>query len=290
MLALVALSALAVAGPANAVGKKTKIDTPVISCGGSGNDYIDVQVCAASGTGATGLPAGFSIHWTTKAILDANGGIWPATDSVLACGASFAGNANLSRYNLLPGQCVTVRIGEILLDSGASTNCPTGLVSCTQYVFQAFGHATSALGRSDNTANLYCSTTGCDTSCDPNVKSFGYWKTHYPDWPADVLANGMTVGCQFYTADQLESILSTTPAGGNELVALAHQVINARLNILNGAGAAYVADVSADLAAAEALMCTVGAVPPVGTGSLTGAQAGALTLSLDGTRGKYECP
>src|ERR1041384_3821584 len=73
----------------------------------------------------------------------------------------------------------------------------------------------------------------------------------------------MTVGCQPYTAAQLESILLATPAGGNALVALAHQVINTRLNILNGASAAYVTATAADLLAAETLMCTTGAVPPV---------------------------
>ena len=305
LIALVAFVAMAVSGmlistTTSAAPPKTKIDTPIISCAGSGSDYIDISVCAPSGTGATGLPAGFTVQWMTAADLAAGAdGIIPSADdnvwwaSPSSCDASFSGNANLSRYNLLPGQCVTVRIGEILLDNGASTSCPDPLVCGTAYVFRAFGHATNTLTRSNFTATLTCATANCnDQGCDPCVKSFGFWKNHYPDaWPADVLANGMTVGCKSYTAAQLESILLATPAGGNALVALAHQVINTRLNLLcPDVSQAYVDATAADLAAAEALMCTTGAVPPVGSGSLTGAQAGALTLALDAERALFECP
>jgi hypothetical protein len=37
-----------------AAGRKTKIDPPIITCAGSEQDFIDIQVCAPSGTGATG--------------------------------------------------------------------------------------------------------------------------------------------------------------------------------------------------------------------------------------------
>lgn len=272
---------------------KTKIDTPAIACGTAGTDYIDIQVCAPSGTGATGLPAGFSLQWMTCDDFAANGNQWKSSDDPLLCHASFSGNANLSRYNLLAGQCVTVRIGDLLLDEGASTNCTDHLLCGTCYVFRAFGHATNTLNRSDFTATLPCSTASChdEGECDPCVRSFGFWLNHYPDaWPADVLANGLTVGCQTYTADQLESILNATPAGGNALVALAHQVINTRLNLLcPDVSQAYIDAVTADLAAAEALMCSTGAVPPVGSGSLTGAQAGDLTKALDAERAQFEC-
>jgi len=277
--------------PAIAAGKPT-MSTPTITCGTVGNDFIDINVCA----GVTGAPAGFSIQWMTCDDFNTYG--WPVNSDdplnpqLSFCKASFSGNANLSRYNLAAGECTSVRIGEILLDSGASTNCPNRLLTCTCYVFRAFAHANSKLNRSAFTGTLSCSTTGCEPGCDPCVKSFGFWKQHYPeDWPTDVLANGMTVGCQTYTAAQLESILLATPAGGNQLVALAHQVINTRLNLLcDSVSDAYVNAVSADLASAEALMCTVGAVPPVGSGSLSGAPASTLTLALDTERGQFECP
>jgi hypothetical protein len=303
-----ATAGLAAMGNALGGAKKTKVDTPAIGCGGAGNDYIDIHVCA----GAGGAPAGFSIQWMTcddyarHELLNPDGtgtgvfveNTWFDSNDPRLCKASFSGNANLSRYNLTASDgCgnggkdeVTIRVGEILLDSGASTNCPDALVACTCYVFRAFAHATNNLNRSDFTANLQCVTTGCGGGCDPFVKSFGFWKTHYPDaWPADVLASGMTVGCQYYTAAQLESILLQSPAGGNELVALAHQVINTRFNYLNGASQAYQDATAADLAAADALMCTTGPVPPVGSGYLSGAQAGGLTYALDAERGQFEC-
>jgi hypothetical protein len=308
LLRIAAASAgLAAMGGALAGGKKTKVDTPAISCAGAGNDYIDIHVCAGPG----GAPAGFSLQWMTcedyarHELLNPDGtgtgvfveNTWYDSGDSRLCKASFSGNANLSRYNLTAsGVCgdggtdeVTVRIGELLLDSGASTNCPDGLLSCTCYVFRAFAHATNALNRSDFTANLQCATVGCGTECDPGVKSFGFWKNHYPtDWPADVIANGLTIGCQLYTAAQLESIFLKVPAG-NALIALAHQVINTRLNYLNGASQAYIDASTADLAAAETLMCTTGPVPPVGSGYLSGAQAGPLTYALDGERGQFEC-
>ncbi len=303
-----AAAGLAAMGNAMAGAKKTKVDAPAIGCAGAGNDYIDVHVCA----GASGAPAGFSLQWMTcddyarHELLNPDGtgtgvfveNTWFDSDDPRLCKASFSGNANLSRYNLTTSDgCgnggtdeVTVRVGELLLDSGASTNCPDRLLTCTCYVFRAFAHATNNLNRSDFTANLQCATAGCAAECDPGVKSFGFWKTHYPDsWPAEVLAGGMTVGCQSYSAVQLESILNAVPKA-NALIALAHQVINTRLNYLNGASQAYIDATAADLAAAEALMCTTGPVPPVGAGSLTAAQAGALTYALDAERGQFECP
>jgi len=282
--AVLACLCIALLGAGSAVAGT--MSTPILSCGSSGPDYQDIHVCA----GATGAPAGFTLQWMTLADYVANGNAWLSSELGL-CDGSFSGNASLSRYNLAPNQCVVpdVRIGDLLQDNGTSTSCPERLQCGTTYVFRGFAHANSANKRSAFTTNLTCTTAPCNTSCDPNVKSFGFWKNHYPDaWPADVIANGLTVGCQTYTAAQLEAILNKAPAG-NALIALAHQVINTRLNILNGASAAYVAAVSADLAAAEALMCTTGAVPPVGSGSLSGAAAGGLTLALDGERGQFEC-
>ncbi len=283
-----AVLSIALLGVGSAMaGPGGTMSTPTLSCGTSGTDFQDVHVCA----GTTGAPAGFSLQWMTLADYTANGG-WFLSEDPLLCKASFSGNASFSRYNLGASQCASpdIRFGEILMDNGASTNCDGALQCGTTYVFRSFVHANSTLKRSAFTANLICSTQPCNPTCDPNVKSQGFWKTHYPDaWPADVLANGMTVGCQTYTAAELESILLGTPAGGNGLVALAHQVINARLNILNGAGPDYVAAVSADLASAEALMCTVGAVPPVGTGFLSGSSSSGLTLALDTERAAFEC-
>lgn len=298
----IGLSALLVlvSGEAFAAKPKTKIDTPIISCVGSTQVGINVQVCAPGGTGATGLPAGFTLQWMTAAAFAANGNIWPSSDSGLACDASFSGNANLSRYNLAPGECVTVDVGDFLFDEGASTSCPGELVCGTEYVFRAFGHATSTLNRSDfTTPNLSCSTLPCNQELGHGCTlTQGYWKNHNdtvctldPTSPLCVVwpVTNLNLGTVNYTEAQLLSILNTS-ASGNGLIALAHQLIAAKLNIANGADGTAVAQAILD---ADAL---IGGrvVPPVGTGSLANSATSALITALtnfnEGATGPGHCP
>jgi hypothetical protein len=290
---VIALAALFITSPnSSAAGKKTKIDTPAISCAGSTQASINIQVTAPSGANATGLPAGFSLQWiTAEAYAAGPDGVpgttddnsWPASDGNL-CKASFSGNANLSRYNLLPGQSVTVNVGEFLFDEGASTTCGGALVCGTTYVFRAFGHATNTLNRSDFTANLECATLECDNDGGECTLTQGYWKTHTPfvcntdptsplciQWPTE----GLTLGTVAYTNQQLVDILNT-PAAGNGLIALAHQLIAAKLNIEAGADGT---DAASCIASADALIGGL-VIPPVGTGSLSAASTSSLTTCL----------
>jgi hypothetical protein len=264
---------------ARAAGKKTKIDTPTISCGTSTQASINVTICA----GANGLPAGFTIQWMTAAAYAANGNAWLSSDDPAACDGSFSGNANLSRYKLAPGACVTVDVGEFLFDNGASTNCPQALVCGTDYMFRAFGHATDTLSRSDWSANLTCSTLPCghDASC---TLTQGYWKNHNdlvcvsdPKSPLCVAwpTTSLTLGTVTYTEEQLLSILDA-PASGNGLLALAHQLIAAKLNVANGADDSAVASA---IAAADTLIGGL-VVPPVGTGYLAPSATSSLTTTL----------
>lgn len=277
---------LLVGAHANAAGKKTKVDTPTIVCGSSTQTSINILVTA----GTTGAPAGFSIQWMTAADYATSG--WPGnSDCPLDgngnptcpgsfCKGSFSGNANLSRYNLGAGQSVTVNVGEFLFDEGASTSCPNALTCGTAYVFRAFAHATSTLNRSDFTAPLTCSTLPCghEGSC---TFTQGYWKTHgpascNPSGGADVWpVTGLTLGTVSYTEDQLCSIFNT-PAAGNGLIVLAHQLIAAKLNIANGADGTAAAEAIAD---ANALIGGL-VVPPVGSGSLSSGATSALTATL----------
>jgi hypothetical protein len=272
--------------PCSAAGKTT-MSTPIFSCGGSGQDYIDINLTAGSPTGA---PAGFTIQWETVGDYKQFG--WPADSScpldaegVPTCGesfcrASFSGNSASSNYNLAAGQPVTVRIGNLVLDNGASTDCPEVRLLCGHnYVFRAFAHANSTLQRSAFTANLTCSTAECPVECDTNVNGVDFWATHYPDaWPAPVLEGGLTIGCTSYTAEQLEAILLTTPVEGDCATALLHQVIAAKLNIANGANEEYVNLTAESLAGADAFLC--------------GGEADCISLTnaLDAARGQFECP
>ena len=310
VLGLAAITALALSTTATqAGGRKTKIDAPIISCGDASQVSINLQVCALGGPGATGLPAGFSIQWETLTDFQngpdgipgtADDNTWKSSDDPTLCKASLSGNANLSRYNLTPGQCVTVNIGEFLLDEGASFSCqncngpsdgfPCPLECGTPYVFRAFGHATSTLNRSDYTANLSCSTDPCGPQgIGDCTLTQGYWRTHnlestqcIPDlsgnigplcvaWPVDSLVLGTVT----YTEPQLVSILNT-PASGNGLIALAHQLIAAKLNIDNGADGTALGTAIQD---ADNLIGGL-VVPPVGTGVLAPASTSALIATL----------
>jgi hypothetical protein len=293
LVALVAVLGVVglLAAPAFAANKKTKMDTPAITCGGSTQASINVQVCA----GATGAPAGFSIQWMTGAEFTANGG-WPLSDDSSLCAAGFSGNANLSRYNLGPGECVMVNLGEFLFDNGASTTCAGALVCGTDYVFRAFAHATNTLSRSDFTPNLTCSTQPCGNSGGCTLTQ-GFWKTHSPtvcavdptsplciDWPV----TSLLLGTVSYDVSQLISILDT-PAAGNGLIVLAHQLIAAKLNVAAGADPT---DVAGAIAAADTLIGSQ-VVPPVGSGSLKPSATSGLTTTLasynEGATGPGHC-
>jgi hypothetical protein len=280
---------LMAAATAMAKPPKTKMDTPALSCvtATTTQTSLTVQVCA----GATGLPAGFSLQWLTADALALAGGVWPSSETADVCAAGFSGNANLSRYNLAAGECVSVNVGEFLFDNGASTNCPDGLLCGTNYIFRAFGHATSTLQRSDFTSNQMCATLACEQQATCTY-SQGYWKTHGPIPTGNNLnewnVTSLSLGTVSYSDAQLQAIFET-PAAGNGLIALAHQLIAARLNLANGADGT---DALAAIAAADAL---IGGrvVPPVGSGSLAPASTSALITALsdynEGATGPGHC-
>ena len=273
--------------------KTTRTDQVSLSCYSSTQTSITLTVTAGSVTGA---PAGFSIQWMTKSDFDALNDVWPS-DTTAFCKASFSGNANLSRYNLKAGESVQVNIGEFLFDNGASTNCDGSLLCGTDYVFRAFAHANSTLFRSDFSFGS-CSTSPCGTTgiC---TYTQGYWKTHgiVPKgnneyvWPQDVKDNGLTVGTVStpYTPQQLLNIFNT-PAGGNGLIALAHQLIAAKLNVLHGSGTTIdvtvngtnYTDINALIAAVDTFIGNK-VIPPVGSGYIKPADASPFTSAL----GKY---
>ncbi len=280
----VAICLPAVAAPP---GPKPDYDVPSLSCAGSTQTSIDLMVCA----GATGAPAGFSLHWLTAAAFAANGNVWPPSDSPGFCHASFAGNANNSRYNLAPNACITVNVGDFLFDEGTSTNCLEPLVCGTDYVFRTFAHANSARNRSAFSGAHTCSTLACgdDGTC---TFTQGYWKTHGPiptgnnsnEWPV----TSLTLGTVSYTDLELLAIFNK-PGAGNGLIILAHQLIAAKLNVAAGADAT---DATSAIAAADALIGGL-VVPPVGAGSLAPAATSALVTTLsaynEGLTGPGHC-
>lgn len=293
--ALAAVGMLCAGATAYAQPKKNQLDAPTLDCVTSTGASIDVEVCA----GPSGAPAGFSLQWITLEQYQlgpdgiagtADDNSWPPSDDPGLCKASFSGVPGCSDYNLAPFECTIVNIGDRLFDEcGVSSNCPSTPLECdTDYVFRAFAHnVPGGLKRSDFTPNLVCATQECGGGDCTYTQ--GYWKNHFEDWPADVLLNGMMLGDWPYDAQELLDIFNT-PAAGNGLIQLAHQLIAAKLNIANGA------DPTAIQASVDAADFLIGdlIIPPVGAGSLAPALTSALTDALaaynEGGTGPGHCP
>ncbi|KAA9333316.1 hypothetical protein F0P96_10110 [Hymenobacter busanensis] len=112
----------------------------------------------------------------------------------------------------------------------------------------------------------------------------GYWKNHPNAWPVQSL----TLGGISYSKAQLITIFQT-PVRGNGLLALAHQLIAAKLNVANGSSPAAVA---ADIAAADAMFVgkdlRANPQPSVPT-SQTSALVGRLDNYNNGVTGPGHC-
>jgi hypothetical protein len=285
--------------------EKPPFDPVTLTCADADTDWIDVQVCA----GLSGAPAGFTLQWMPYDVWEANNFVWD--DALLEyCAGSFSGNAFNSRYRLLPDSCVMVRVGDLLFDNGASTDCPGPLHCGTNYVFRAFAHADSTHRRSDfsgSTAeNLwFCSTDDCQPGGEGCTYTQGFWKNHGPEisgvcdcrsgnneneWPETVMLYGLMLGTQPYNAGQLCSIFNTnTPVGGNGLLSLAHQLIAAKLNIANGADPTVIAST---ILSADSLIDGL-IIPPWGTGYLAPSATSTFGTRLawynEGTIGPGHC-
>jgi len=242
-------------------GPVGKYSTPTLACAGATANTVFLTVCA----GATGAPAGFSVQWQPLPPDTACGDfVWPSSDSLDLCKASLSGVPGCSIYNLAANACVTLEIGNLNdAECGVGlSNCGANELECgTTYVFRAFAHANSKKNRSDFTANQCCTTLDCEEEEDGCVLSQGYWRTHACDWPepfapgapgtalagqcglngndpntscACDAVNTLNIGSIAYNQCQLLCAL-TRVGQGNALVILAHQLIAAELNRLNGA-------------------------------------------------------
>jgi hypothetical protein len=248
--------------------------------------------------GQSGAPSGFDIEWMTLADYIALGNQWPVSsdvpDSVAPsfCKASFGGVPGCSKYNLGSGQSVTIIIGDDNLydDSCSSSPCAGHPLLCnTAYVFRIFAHGDP---KSDFGETITCATLPCIPA--PCTYTQGYWRAHGSGacaegnnqnvWPVTSLILGTTA----YDATELCSIFQT-PAKGNGLIALAHQLIAAKLNIANSADPSAI---QATINAADTLI-DGSVIPPIGSGFLapgdTSTLVEVLTQYNEGTTGPGHC-
>jgi hypothetical protein len=220
--------------------------------------------------GATGAPAGFSVQWMKAAELAALGGRWPSDENSF-CGADFSGVPLCINYNLTPDAEVQIAISDALIDAcGTSNQCNTPLDCNTVYAFRAFAHANNQFQRSPFSYGQ-CSTAPCGGGTGGCTHTQGYWENHPNTWPVQ----NVMLGTLNYPQVQLLQIFNR-PAAGNGLVALAHQLTTAKLNIANGADPSAI---QSAVTSAGALIGTL-IVPPIGNGFLSPGTTSTLTNEL----------
>lgn len=244
------------------------LDTPALTLVETSRTSIIVDITA----GSSGAPGGVWVEWMTMAEYMANGG-W--TGDIVFC--SFTGTPTLNttsgtgNYVLGPNETVRVEVGDLFDETGYWATYRGELDPGVTYVFRAFANSAPGYDPSPYGADLFFTTQ--EQSAFNCTFTQGYWKTHPEAWPvASLMLGGVT-----YTAAQLLDILNT-PAQGNGLIFLAHQVIAAKLNLANGA--TIPVDVQNAIDAADALIGGL-VVPPVGGGSLAPSSASALTQTID---------
>jgi hypothetical protein len=226
--------------------------------------------------GASGAPGGFTVCWMTLADFEANGSDWSYAHSVGAdMSASFTGTptkhtegGTITSYVLGPSETVTMEIGDLFDETGVTTTDTDELDPGETYVMTAFANEFGGNPRSDY-STTHERTTGTRDDC---LYTQGYWKNHASQWPR----NTLLLGTVRYSKEELLSILNT-PAQGNGLIFLAHQLIATKLSISVGASGSAIAATVAD---ADALIDGL-VVPPVGGGYLAPSAASGLTDTMD---------
>ena len=249
----------------------------------SAPSYVQIRVTA----GASGAPSGFALQWMYKSDFDAGG--WPVDPygyGLYYC--DFAGQPTWrvggpNGYNLGPNESINVMVGQFFDETGVYTDYVTELPANTEIVIRGHTEADGYRPESGYSPLKSIKTSLPSTNC---TYTQGYWKNHGPGacqsgnnpnvWPPSVMSGGMTLGTVNYTATQLCAIFNT-PAGGNGLLILAHQLIAAKLNILSGADPSAV---SATIASANAMIGGL-VIPPVGAGYLNPANVSGLSTTLD---------
>ena len=246
------------------------LDAPTLTHVGGGFFRIDLDVQA----GASGAPHGFVIQWMSRADYEAYGFTDLEYDAY-AAHCDFNGTPTLNTdprsesFLLAPNGVIRVQMGDLFDETGVYGTY-LDAVPPGEYAFRAWaeGDGVNPTSGSLPSEVQFFSTTG-----NPECTQ-GFWKTHPEAWPSG--CTPMMLGGVNYTKPELLSIFNT-PAAGNGLIALAHQLITTKLNACNGSN---VAAVAGDIAAADALIGAL-VIPPVGAGFLHPSLTSALTGTLD---------
>jgi hypothetical protein len=229
----------------------------------------EVWVCkdAPSGT------FDFTVSTSGGTVLDATPEIAAGTCTKVATPAGLSG-LSVTVTELAETGFLFDHIDAYTIAAGTNVVTQEGTPVATASITRSFGD----VGRIFVFVNvLEPSTNGC-------TLTQGFWKNHPSDWPV----TSLTLGTVNYTQQQLLQILKQ-PVKGNGLVALAHQLIAAKLNVAEGATSSTI---NATIAAADALIGAL-IVPPVGSGYLSTSSVatlvGDLTAFNEGNAGPSHC-
>ncbi len=259
-----------------------ELDAPDLAPGVEATTLIQLGVTA----GVSGAPSGFTIEWMPRSTFDALGG-WPADplDPVIHS-AIYLGSPSLNTvegttsFLLGPGQTASIEIGDIFDETGVLATHAGEMAVGTEYAIRVNANGDGGLTGGGNGlispspySGTYYAWTRDNDGQNDCVHSQGYWKEHPDAWPVSNLRLGNII----YTKTQLLAIWNT-PAAGNGLISLAHQLMAAKLNIIGGA--IPPSSVTTAIATADALIGTR-IVPPVGSGFLAPSATSQLNDDLE---------
>jgi hypothetical protein len=263
-LALSVPLVLALATPALAA----PLAPPALTYVASDRVSITVEVRA----GDSGAPAGFVLEWMPAERYRALGG-WPSTPGDVPS-ADFTGVPTLSptaSYRLQPGAAASIVLGALFDETGLESADRQELSDATEYVIRVRAAAPPGQSSGDYSGTLLC-VTPARTANDCTL-SQGYWDSHPESW---LRVPSLAIGSVVYPREQLLAILHE-PARGNGLVALAHELIATKLNML--LGALPPAAIANAMSQADALIGSK-VVPPAGAGRLSPYTTRTLTWLL----------
>ena len=285
---LACVSYLMLAHPASTA--PVELDPPTLATPDpAASSFVHLDVVA----GTSGAPNGFTIEWMSLAQFDAIGDVWPADPADPRIkSALFFGFPSLNTvdgttsFMLGPDAVAGIEIGDIFDETGVAATNRDELSQGTEFVFRvkANGDEGDPTGGTGLTAgsgllpsSAYSETHHASTKAPPVstdcVFTQGYWKNHPTAWPV----GSVKLGNVIYSKAQLLQIFAT-PAAGNGLISLAHQLIAAKLNIASGALAPPVT--LAAIAAADAMIGNL-VIPPIGSGFLSPATTSHLTDDIE---------
>ena len=250
---------------------QASLDTPALSVAQARPSSIVLDVVA----GPSGAAGGFTIEWMRKSDYDRLGG-WPTDpNSMYLARGAFTGTPTLNTdpdsptYQLGPGADILIEVGDLFDETGVAANFVSELPDGQDYTFRVRANAAGGIIASPNSEGLKSGTVSKPANC---TYSQGYWKNHTDIWPVASLKLGNVT----YSASQLQQIFGR-PAKGNGLISLAHQMIAAKLNSMNGADPT---SIQSTISVCDVMIGNL-IVPPVGTGFLSPLTTDPDTHSLD---------